>query len=86
MVAITKNHEPMKSGFFIGIPFEKGTTEYENFKTMLLEIAHQNHDAYLVEECLQCEECGAINRTVDVTMVVGELRALCDYCVREYEE
>ena len=72
-----KNNEPIVSGFFIGIPYEVGTPEWEAVKDMLGEIWSENTKRYLIQQCGECDECGAINRTVEE---VEPEQALCEFC------
>ena len=65
------------SKFVITIPHKKGTSEYENCRGMFGDIQRDNPD-YTIYECLECEECGAVNDTVRKVTPTG--MALCDYC------
>ena len=88
ILATPQTKLPIEAKFVIAIPNKVGTSEFENCVDMLGEIKRDNPD-YVITICDECEECGAINDTVQEVEIEGYTNPtafLCDYCYGRREQ
>jgi len=65
----------------ITAPYEKGTSEYQNFLDNVGEFVKTGFDPEIkLHICEQCEDCGAINDTVADVQGGNRKAKLCDRC------
>lgn len=82
---ILKEKEPTEVKIIVCLPYKKGTEEYKNAIQNLKEFSYENSQSIGLYECEMCEECGAINDTVERVKEFDNEK-LCDYCFRTLVE